>query len=34
MQMLMLGANHQTELGEPGGELAEGLEEMRGIAKT
>jgi hypothetical protein len=30
MQMQMLGANHQTELREPGG--GAGLEEQRGIA--
>jgi hypothetical protein len=29
--MWMLGANYQTELGDPIGELAE-LEELRGIA--
>ena len=27
MQMRMLGANSQTELGDPMGELAEGLED-------
>jgi hypothetical protein len=32
MQMWMLGANHQTELRNPSGELAEGLEELRGTA--
>ena len=30
----MLGANHQTELGDPGAELEEGLEELRGNATT
>jgi hypothetical protein len=30
MKMWMLGANHQTELGDPVGELAKGLEEWRG----
>ena len=32
MQMWMLGVNHQTELKDPVGELAKGLEEPRGIA--